>query len=130
MADAQVGKLNQDDDYYLRPGALWWSFDGNSALDLVGMLHSNPLDPRTSPGSASSGCVLLLDEIDKAEPDLPNDLLEPLDTLTVTAPGGRRIKADRERLIVIVTSNGERRLPPAFLRRCLHLELRDLMRSN
>ena len=66
--------------------------------------------------------VLLLDEIDKAEPDLPNGLLETLGQYQFTAPyidrASNPISADPKRLLVIITTNEERELPKAFVRRC------------
>jgi MoxR-like ATPase len=118
LADAQVGKLRAEDDAYLVPGVLWWAFDGDSAAEIAGPAS----DQRVSPERAGHGVVVLLDEIDKAEPDLPNDLLAPLDSLTIRVPGREPVKAASEVLIVI-TSNGERAMPPAFLRRCISLAL-------
>jgi MoxR-like ATPase len=67
-------------------------------------------------------CILLIDEIDKAPRDFPNDLLQELDQKEFPHPFNQAhaIRADRDRLpIVIITSNRERRLPEAFLRRCI-----------
>jgi MoxR-like ATPase len=76
--------------------------------------------------------VVLIDEIDKAPRDFPNDLLHELDQYGFVVPEvpelakvGVRRKPDRAPPLVVVTSNNERRLPDAFLRRCVfhHLEL-------
>ncbi|UWZ34143.1 MoxR family ATPase [Dactylosporangium roseum] len=70
--------------------------------------------------------VVLIDEIDKADLDFPNDLLRELDELTFTVPaemgGGRHTALDRPELrpIVIITHNEEKTLPDAFLRRCIY----------
>jgi MoxR-like ATPase len=69
-------------------------------------------------------CLVLIDEIDKAPRDFPNDLLQELDKQEFPHPFSSRkedaIRADRARLpLVLVTSNNERRLPDAFLRRCI-----------
>ena len=74
--------------------------------------------------NAANGIVILLDEIDKAEPDLPNDLLGPLDGYSIVIPQRGRIAAKTE-VLTVITSNGERTMPPAFLRRCISLELDD-----
>jgi MoxR-like ATPase len=99
--------------------------------------------------------VVLIDEIDKADIDFPNDLLDVLDSFSFTiddlpleeeaacrkAHGfGRTITGDRSRPpIVVITSNREKRLPEPFLRRCLYVrvkfpedaaELRDIVRKN
>jgi MoxR-like ATPase len=63
--------------------------------------------------------VVLIDEIDKADLEFPNDLLHELDTMSFTIPEtGRTISAKR-RPIVVITSNNEKELPDAFLRRCV-----------
>lgn len=68
--------------------------------------------------------VVLIDEIDKASRDFPNDLLNELDRMEFTiAETGQTFRA-RYRPIVIITSNSERRLPEPFLRRCVFHEIR------
>jgi MoxR-like ATPase len=63
--------------------------------------------------------VLLIDEVDKADVEFPNDLLHELDTMRFTIPEtGDEIVA-RERPFVVITSNNEKELPDAFLRRCV-----------
>jgi len=69
-------------------------------------------------------CLVLIDEIDKAPRDFPNDLLQELDKQEFPHPFSPRpehaVRVDRDRLpLVLVTSNNERRLPDAFLRRCI-----------
>jgi len=62
--------------------------------------------------------VLLIDEIDKADIEFPNDLLQELDRMEFFVyETGQTVKAER-RPIVIITSNNEKELPDAFLRRC------------
>jgi MoxR-like ATPase len=62
--------------------------------------------------------VLLIDEIDKADIEFPNDLLQELDRMSFDVyETGERIEA-KERPIVVITSNNEKELPDAFLRRC------------
>ena len=75
------------------------------------------------------GAPALIDEIDKAEPDLPNGLLETLGQYQFTVPYLNQqhartniknpIEADPARLLVVITTNEERELPTAFVRRCL-----------
>lgn len=87
----------------------------------------------------SERTVVLIDEIDKADIDFPNDLLEVLGAfafdidempaeeheLSSQARGfGRRVEGKGVRPIVVITSNREKQLPEPFLRRCLYLELR------
>jgi MoxR-like ATPase len=63
--------------------------------------------------------ILLIDEIDKADLEFPNDLLWELDKMEFYIPEtGKTVKA-KERPIVIITSNAEKELPDAFLRRCI-----------
>jgi MoxR-like ATPase len=63
--------------------------------------------------------VLLIDEVDKADLEFPNDLLHELDRMRfVVTETGDEVVA-RERPIVIITSNAEKELPDAFLRRCV-----------
>jgi MoxR-like ATPase len=118
LADAQDRNVKED-GAYLVPGVLWWAFDPDSAAALP-----CASDPRTDPQNAANGTVVLLDEIDMAEPDLPNDLLAPLDRFTIRVPGRPPVSAKTDVLIVI-TSNAERTMPPAFLRRCIDLDLSD-----
>lgn len=68
---------------------------------------------------AEERVVLLIDEIDKADMEFPNDLLHELDRMSFTvAETGDRITA-KHRPIVVITSNNEKELPDAFLRRCV-----------
>ena len=63
--------------------------------------------------------VVLIDEIDKADIEFPNDLLHELYVMSFTVPEtGREVRA-RHRPVVIITSNNEKELPDAFLRRCV-----------
>jgi MoxR-like ATPase len=63
--------------------------------------------------------VVLIDEIDKADLEFPNDLLHELDTMSFTIPETGRVLEAKQRPIVIITSNNEKELPDAFLRRCV-----------
>jgi MoxR-like ATPase len=132
------------DAFYLNPGIFWWAFDPESAKRRgitpataaeQGAELSHPGQERRAKRTEDQGAVLLIDEIDKAEPDLPNDLLEPLDRRRFDLPAGfrARLAGDRDSecieapeglsLLTVVTTNGERELPQAFLRRCVRLEL-------
>jgi MoxR-like ATPase len=66
--------------------------------------------------------VVLVDEVDKAPRDLPNDILDELETMSFSvAETGRRFAADRRyKPILVLTSNSEKVLPDAFLRRCVY----------
>ena len=63
--------------------------------------------------------VLLIDEIDKADLEFPNDLLWELDQMEFYIPETRETVRAKQRPIVIITSNAEKELPDAFLRRCV-----------
>ena len=66
--------------------------------------------------------IILIDEIDKADIDFPNDLLLEIEKFTFTIPEtGEKIPSPEEAPLIFITSNQERELPPAFLRRCIYL---------
>jgi len=95
LRDSQLGDERVHDiKNYIKRGKLWEAF------------------------TADNRCVLLIDEIDKADIEFPNDLLQELDRMEFHVyETGETIKATR-RPIVIITSNNEKELPDAFLRRC------------
>jgi MoxR-like ATPase len=138
LSDAQIARENAKlppDWTYLRPGVLWWAFDrqgaslrGATAEDLKKVTPPAPLADPSEGNRAKEDVVVLLDEIDKADPDLPNDLLEPLDKrrFSLSLPDRPQIQASADiNLLLMLTSNGERDLPPAFLRRCVVLDIPD-----
>ncbi|MHA3700896.1 AAA family ATPase [Jatrophihabitans sp. YIM 134969] len=124
LADAQAGpgQLRPRSEY-VTPGVLWWAFDRDSATRRGATgpltLARDPAGPHLSPHA-----VVLVDEIDKADPDVPNDLLLPLGSFQFQLEDGTTIQAERPPLVVI-TTNEERDLPQAFLRRCVVLALRE-----
>lgn len=134
LADAQlVGHLPQaeagdvreklDEIHYTQPGPLWWAFSWESATERAGTRGA----PWTPPGwHEGKGLVLLIDEIDKADPAVPNGLLEALGHSRFRVPSGDYVEASAEAVapLVVITTNEERVLPDAFLRRCLVLQLR------
>jgi len=95
LRDSQLGSERvQDIANYIKPGKLWQAF------------------------TAARRPVLLIDEIDKADIEFPNDLLHELDQMSFYVhETGEQVRAI-ERPIVIITSNNEKELPDAFLRRC------------
>ncbi|WP_299876035.1 MoxR family ATPase [uncultured Sulfitobacter sp.] len=95
LRDSQLGEERVHDvANYIRKGKLWQAFEADAKV------------------------VLLIDEIDKADIEFPNDLLQELDKMEFFVyETGETIKA-RQRPIVIITSNNEKELPDAFLRRC------------
>lgn len=62
--------------------------------------------------------VLLIDEIDKADIEFPNDLLQELDRMEFYVYETRKLVSAKHRPIIVITSNNEKELPDAFLRRC------------
>ncbi|WP_323783093.1 MoxR family ATPase [Thalassovita sp.] len=95
LRDSQLGDERVHDvKNYIKQGKLWQAFDSDEKV------------------------VLLIDEIDKADIEFPNDLLQELDKMEFHVyETGETIKA-RHRPIIIITSNNEKELPDAFLRRC------------
>jgi MoxR-like ATPase len=69
--------------------------------------------------SSPKRVVLLIDEIDKADVEFPNDLLQELDVMRFQIPETGQEIAASERPFVVITSNNEKELPDAFLRRCI-----------
>jgi MoxR-like ATPase len=95
LRDSQLGdKKVNDIANYIKRGKLWEAFDSEEQV------------------------VLLIDEVDKADIEFPNDLLVELDRMEFFVyETGETIKA-KKRPIIIITSNNEKELPDAFLRRC------------
>lgn len=95
LRDSQLGDNKvYDIGHYIKPGKLWEAF------------------------TSEERCVLLIDEIDKADIEFPNDLLHELDRMAFYVyETGETISA-KQRPVVIITSNNEKELPDAFLRRC------------
>jgi MoxR-like ATPase len=124
-AGKRVDEKALDEKRFLRPGPLWWAFDDEKAQKLRNV---QPPPVPHQDCSASNGWVVLLDEIDKADTDVPNGLLEALGSGCFEPPGFTEPIHHREATpapLVVITTNEERALPDAFLRRCvvLHLEL-------
>ena len=69
--------------------------------------------------AAEKSLVLLIDEVDKADLEFPNDLLWELDQMSFYIPETKETITAQTRPIVIITSNAEKELPDAFLRRCI-----------
>ena len=95
LRDSQLGEQKVHDvSNYIRKGKLWQAFDADEKV------------------------VLLIDEIDKADIEFPNDLLQELDKMEFYVYETGQTVAAKHRPIVIITSNNEKELPDAFLRRC------------
>jgi len=95
LRDSQLGdKRVHEISNYIRKGKLWEAFESNKKV------------------------VLLIDEIDKADIEFPNDLLQELDKMSFYVYETGKTIAAKHRPVVIITSNNEKELPDAFLRRC------------
>ncbi|MEM7088576.1 MAG: MoxR family ATPase [Pseudomonadota bacterium] len=95
LRDSQLGEERVHDvSNYIRKGKLWQAFEADQKV------------------------VLLIDEIDKADIEFPNDLLQELDKMEFHVYETSQTIRARHRPIVIITSNNEKELPDAFLRRC------------
>jgi MoxR-like ATPase len=134
LADAQAGTAGSrslDPADYIQPGVLWWALAPDSAARHGRAGTESMPSHEINRDRSADHAVVLIDEIDKADPDLPNGLLVPLsagsflvtETGTVvgkTAAGKRAdASAGGPRHLVIITTNEERELPEAFLRRCV-----------
>ncbi|WP_313950145.1 MoxR family ATPase [Accumulibacter sp.] len=142
LADAQAAGVSgvgiKDDECYWLPGPFWRAFAWDHALTYgprSGAVKQYLDDDEASlarptasaPNSAAdrpAGHVILIDEIDKADSDLPNSLLEVLGSREFANPvTGKPIKPGDGLPLVVITTNEERELPAAFLRRCVVLTL-------
>ena len=94
-------------------------FGEGDPKDIRRYIKLGPLGRAFSTSTAERRCVLLIDEVDKADLEFPNDLLHELDRMRfVIGETGDEVIA-RARPVVIITSNNEKELPDAFLRRCV-----------
>lgn len=101
LRDSQLGDPRVEDiSHYIVHGVLWQAFE------------------------CDEPSVVLIDEIDKAEPEVANDLLEPFDVGGFTVAETRFPVTRRRDVFLVVTTNDERDLPGAFLRRCIVHEIR------
>jgi len=95
LRDSQLGEEKVHDvANYIKKGKLWQAFEADEKV------------------------VLLIDEVDKADIEFPNDLLQELDKMAFHVYETGETIAAKNRPIVIITSNNEKELPDAFLRRC------------
>ncbi|HTS21980.1 MAG TPA: MoxR family ATPase [Casimicrobiaceae bacterium] len=95
LRDSQLGDEHVADiAHYIKRGVLWGAFQSDTPA------------------------VVLIDEIDKADIEFPNDLLRELDRMEFYVYETRELVKARHRPIIVITSNNEKELPDAFLRRC------------
>lgn len=124
--DEKTRKETLDTKRYISPAVLWWALCWESASEIYDKSQYQLTSPEKPKGwKQENGSVILIDEIDKANAELPNSLLEILGNNAIQIPwldetiGGK----DSVPPLVIITTNEERELPPAFVRRCLVLNL-------
>lgn len=126
LADAQLGDPARlkPDEAYVEPGPLWWAFDAELAARRGAKPGAQNVPLAKDPSDRKHvNAVVLIDEIDKADPDLPNNLLDVLESRRFVIEETRcAVEAETVPLMVIAT-NEERDLPRAFLRRCVVVEL-------
>jgi MoxR-like ATPase len=89
---------------------------GHDVRDIAQYIKLGPLGEALA---SDTRVVLLIDEIDKADIEFPNDLLLELDAMRFRIDETGREVAAKERPVVVITSNNEKELPDAFLRRCV-----------
>ena len=116
--DDPLGERN-----FIVPGPLWWAFDWDGAARAARSTGASP-PSEDSELAKTNGSVVLIDEIDKADSDVPNGLLEALGAGRFLPQGWKApINCTGVPPLIIITSNQERPLPDAFIRRCLVLHL-------
>lgn len=123
LQDAQARQLAPDFSPYIVPGILWWAFDRASALAQRARSRSGVESAEPGEYLSDAAAVVLLDEIDKADPDVPNNLLVPLGSLTFDVEETGENVIAKQVPLVFLTTNDERDLPPAFVRRCVELKI-------
>ena len=122
---------------FVQPGPLWWAFNSDMAekhsTENRLRLDTSPLSEHENAGRAKNGWVVLIDEIDKAESDVPNGLLEALGSGGFQPMGcPERVEMSDPPPLIVITTNEERILPDAFVRRCvvLHIVLPDVVKQK
>lgn len=148
VADKRTSEYAESLHRYIEPGIFWWAFNPvlaeNRGRDQTQNRDIKAADPvlfkymptkeiKKIKGS-SVETIILLDEIDKAEPDFPNDLLIPIGSLqfNVDELSGLTVKSfgNSKPPLIIITTNGERKLPKPFLRRCVAFEIEEPVRND
>jgi len=149
LRDAQAQR-DVTPEKYVKPGVLWWAFNYADAEAFVAerarlRLAGPPVQidfgsfAEANVGRNPDRAVVLIDEIDKADPGVPNDLLEVfglngffVDELSrlverklPPALPNPRLEDRFGSLLIVITTNDERDLPPAFVRRCVVHTLRE-----
>ncbi len=122
--DEEKIKQRLDVRRFVTPGPLWWALDWKSAAEHVKTFGgSEPLCPEN--WNRAESPVVLIDEIDKADSDVPNGLLDVLGSGRFKPRGYDKpiCVEGMSAPLILITTNEERSLPDAFLRRCLVLQI-------
>lgn len=146
LRDAQARKKDTSPGNYVTPGVLWWAFNRENALKFISNQKKEDKPASSSEPFAETNsqrdplrAVVLIDEIDKADPDVPNDLLEVLGLnrfrveeldryVERKIPGPDKESSSPNHfgsLFIVITTNQERDLPAAFIRRCVIHTLKE-----
>ncbi|HAT50517.1 MAG: MoxR family ATPase [Nitrospirae bacterium] len=156
LADAHVekgdGMVNVSDlEKYIRPGPFWWAFDPTGAEGIMSKSRGNNNEPSSKTDvqickaqdiagkevKNPEGTLILLDEMDKADPDLPNNLLRTLGNMEFHIPElGKTIEAPpsnpavsfseefKKRPLIFLTTNDEQTFSEPFIRRCIRVNVK------
>jgi MoxR-like ATPase len=128
---ASNGSAPSEDYEFVEPGPLWWAFDRNQArfrgqprrrvIDAYRNDEAEEPSRELNSGRLEDGAVVLIDDIDKAGVDVPNGLLGALGSgrFRVDETGTDVELHEDTNVLVVITTNNERDLPPAFERRCI-----------
>ncbi|WP_432737428.1 AAA family ATPase [Maridesulfovibrio sp. FT414] len=134
LAEAQVKRNSESScinvnselsmEKFISPGILWWAFDYVEARKKFVACPGQCEPHQKQLNHVENGWVVLIDEIDKADSDVPNSLLEAFADCSFQVPYIQKpVSMKGVSPLVIITTNEERELPPAFLRRCLVLKM-------
>ena len=127
--DLQELKKKMNLQRFVKPGPLWYAINWDSAVKHLKEIEQTPPPPPPdlSNWQETDGVVILIDEIDKANSDVPNGLLEVFGMRQFT-PQGWETPITANPLIkpplIVITTNEERALPDPFVRRCVVLQLK------
>ncbi len=127
LSDANSKTGVKSEEHYLSAGPLWWALNPENAKNYEGRHSCKPyFGEGQHERSSDNGVLLLIDEIDKADRSVPNSLLEALGNYSFYVPYiNQRIECTETQVppFIVITTNGEQELPPAFVRRCLVLDM-------
>ena len=112
---------------FVEPGPIWWAINWKEAADQAKLLGQKTPRPPKGWNQETDGVVVLIDEIDKADSDVPNGLLEALGMQQFTPQGWSEPVIAQSGVsppLIIITTNEEQSLPDPFMRRCVVLKMK------